>query len=513
MASSFSRKSSSSASKAKAPKPTFRKAGASGARKVSSFGSGSSPAASRPTPAVTPRASKPAATYRAPIKVTKPAAPHKVSASARVSGGTVSAKSVTAVKPVASAKSARPTARGPKPTSSKAVPAQVAKRTAGVKPPRTAPVTVKAAGSAPRQVPVASNARPKGSKSSKKVFRLPNIGRAKPVAPRKLSGAGAGSSATASASAAAPGSKPAAFAPPHPQRTRNPLARALGAAGSILSRLPLPRVSRKLLFAVLSGVLALVVAVIVVVNSPLFAASEIVVNGSEHVTQQAAQQLVDIPEGTTLFNVNEGQIADALKANPWVIGVDIKREYPHKLIITPRERSVKAIAYITADAIAWAIGEDGAWIAPLSLSIAVDANGAEVQPAADGTLPEGAQQLSGLDAALAIAKRDGALLLTDVPSDVEPTAGESVDSDVVNAGLEYAKGFTPEFLSQIKDLSVASVEAISANLTSGVEVSLGEPERITEKERVVTKLLSQENGVTYINVREPGAYTFRSAPS
>ena len=65
---------------------------------------------------------------------------------------------------------------------------------------------------------------------------------------------------------------------------------------------------------------------------------------------------------------------------------------------------------------------------------------------------------------------------------------------------------------QVKDLSIASTEAISANLTSGIEVSLGKPERIVEKERVVTKLLEQEGGVTYINVREPGAYTFRSAP-
>ena len=31
--------------------------------------------------------------------------------------------------------------------------------------------------------------------------------------------------------------------------------------------------------------------------------------------------------------------------------------------------------------------------------------------------------------------------------------------------------------------------------------------------RVVTKLLSQVAGVTYINVRSPGNYTFRNAPT
>ena len=94
----------------------------------------------------------------------------------------------------------------------------------------------------------------------------------------------------------------------------------------------------------------------------------------------------------------------------------------------------------------------------------------------------------------------------------QPKSGEPVNSDVVLAGLEYANGFSSEFVAQIKSLSVSSVEAISAYLISGVEVSLGAPDNITEKERVVTKLLSQETGVSFINVREPGAYTFRSAP-
>lgn len=176
------------------------------------------------------------------------------------------------------------------------------------------------------------------------------------------------------------------------------------------------------------------------------------------------------------------------------------------------ERQLKAIAYITADEIAWAIGDDGTWIAPVTLLVAVDAEGNEVEVGEDGSVPEGATLLSSQEAALRVAQDSGALLLTDVPSDISPKSGEPVNSDVVLAGLEYANGFSSEFVAQIKSLSVSSVEAISAYLISGVEVSLGAPDNITEKERVVTKLLSQETGVSFINVREPGAYTFRSAP-
>ncbi len=287
----------------------------------------------------------------------------------------------------------------------------------------------------------------------------------------------------------------------------------VGAAiGSLVSRIPLPRLSRKVLLAAAGGVVALLVVAVIVANSGLFAATEIQVQGSAHVEQETAEQLVKVQDGTTLLNVDEAAIMETLESSPWVAGVDIQREWPHKLIITPVEHSVEAIAYITADELAWGISGEGTWIAPLSLTIAVDAEGNEVALNDDGSVPEGATQLAPADAALRLAQEAGALMLTDVPSDANPKSGEEVTSEVVLAGLEYAKGFSSEFVNQIKDLSVASVESIAAFLTSGVEVSLGTPDNITEKERVVTRLLEQQEGVTYINVREPGAYTFRSAP-
>lgn len=252
---------------------------------------------------------------------------------------------------------------------------------------------------------------------------------------------------------------------------------------------------------------ALLVIGIIVVNSGLFAANDIQIKGSEHITKHDAVQLIDIPEGTSLFNVDTAKIVDDLKQNPWISGVDVVREFPHTLVITPTERKVLAIAYITSDDIAWAIGDDDSWIAPLSTSVAVDDTGDLV------TSGEGANTLNGIDAALALAKHYGAVLLTDVPADVDPVSGQGVSSKTVKAGLDYARGFSSDFLSQVKDISVSSTEAISANLDSGVEVSLGAADDIAKKERIVTKLLSQVEGVTYINVRSTGNYTFRNAPA
>ena len=83
----------------------------------------------------------------------------------------------------------------------------------------------------------------------------------------------------------------------------------------------------------MGGVLAvlavLVVVAIVVINSGLFTATDIQIQGSEHVTKHDAIQLIDLPEGTSLFNVDPDQITEDLRQNPWVSGVDVQRQFPH----------------------------------------------------------------------------------------------------------------------------------------------------------------------------------------
>ena len=217
----------------------------------------------------------------------------------------------------------------------------------------------------------------------------------------------------------------------------------------------------KIVGGVLAVLAVLVVVAIVVINSGLFTATDIQIQGSEHVTKHDAIQLIDLPEGTSLFNVDPDQITEDLKQNPWVSGVDVQRQFPHTLIITPMERKVIAIAYISSDDLAWAIGDDDTWIAPLSTSVVI-------------TTGQGSNTLTGIDAALALAKHYGAVLLTDVSADVAPVSGQAVSSKAVKAGLDYVRGFSSEFLGQVKDISTPSVEAISANLNNGIEVSLGD---------------------------------------
>lgn len=297
-------------------------------------------------------------------------------------------------------------------------------------------------------------------------------------------------------------------APASPRATVSPLA---------ILNLPFAKIAAAAL-----GVLVLVGVVwVLIANLPVFAATDIQVKGSEHIPQNMVDRLVDVPSGATLLNVDTASIEESLKQNPWVEGVEVERQFPHTLIITPIEHEIAAIAYITSGDVAWAIGVDGTWIAPISLSVTVDEDGniisttGETQGDADkkqddSKAKDGSRVLTGTQAALAIARRDDAILFINIPADISPASGSEVTSEVILAGLEYANGFSTEFVNQIEELSLESVDAISANLTSGIEVSLGSPENIALKERVITGLIEEVEGVTYINVRDPENPTYRA---
>ena len=343
----------------------------------------------------------------------------------------------------------------------------------------------------------------------------------------------------------------------------------LGAIRSILSSIHLPQLSsttRLVASAAAAVVVVLFIVGSILFKSSLFAATDIVINGSEHISQETAQKLIDLPDDTTLLNVDSDAIVQSLKKSPWVKGVDVKREFPHKLIITPTERKVVAVAYISADNVAWAIGDDGTWIAPVSLAVGIDAGGNVIDvtglaatstddqagdssmgdaadtdqdssDASDGSdaadssdsssdlqtdssdssddqgavqTADGVTLLSGEDAARAVAQQLNAVLLTNMGTDVAPSSSTKVKGEGLAAALKYIAGFSPDFLSQIKSFSVPSVQALACNLKGGVEVSLGSADDIQKKERIVTKLLEEQTGVTYINVRTPDSYTYRS---
>ena len=215
---------------------------------------------------------------------------------------------------------------------------------------------------------------------------------------------------------------------------------------------------------------------------PVFVITAIDADSTEHVNAETIARLAEVEEGTTLLNLNTGEITANVQRNPWVGSVKIIREFPDRLRIVVTEREVGAIVLMGSGDAAWCLGSDGVWIEPVQLNTSDKRSAEEV--------------------ALERASELGCLLITDVPSSVSPQAGAEVTDDTILAVLEYLNGFSEDFRSQISSFSATSVDAIACTLTNGVEVSLGNATDINAKERIITQILAEHpNQVTYINVR------------
>ena len=83
------------------------------------------------------------------------------------------------------------------------------------------------------------------------------------------------------------------------------MASAASAAGGLAGRIPRPKINPGKALIVIGVVFALFLAGFILANSPLFAATDIQVKGSDHVEVETARALIEVPEGTTMFNVDE----------------------------------------------------------------------------------------------------------------------------------------------------------------------------------------------------------------
>lgn len=253
---------------------------------------------------------------------------------------------------------------------------------------------------------------------------------------------------------------------------------------------------RRMRMAVLSLVFVLlaVAAYAVVVYSPLFEIGRITANPTEHVTSETISELAAVPNGSTLFNVDEKGVSERLAANPWIAEVSLRRVFPDELVIEVRERSAAAVVMLSNGSEAWLIATDGCWLEPVELR---EAN-------SDAGIGAPADQARELAAA------EGLVYVSGVSALVKPEAGAACADEAVQGVMDYLAGFSAALRSQIAAAKAPTVESISVVLSNGIEVSLGAPDDIALKERVVLELLGQYAGqITYINVRVPTMPSWR----
>ena len=70
------------------------------------------------------------------------------------------------------------------------------------------------------------------------------------------------------------------------------------------------------------------VALFILRDSPVFLIESVEAEPTEHVTQTDIQNLVSVPVGSTLLNVDTDAVEAALKKDPWVADVTFERVFP-----------------------------------------------------------------------------------------------------------------------------------------------------------------------------------------
>lgn len=237
------------------------------------------------------------------------------------------------------------------------------------------------------------------------------------------------------------------------------------------------------------GLVALV-ALLVMAQLPVFVITGIDAQASEHVSAETIAKLAAVDEGTTLLSVDTGTIAENVSQNPWVKSVNITREFPDKLGVSVEERSVAAIVVCGAGTSAWSLGDDGVWIEPTQLDTSVS----------DDVTTQ----------ALVKAEELGCLLITNVPTSVNPAQGSASTDDAILDVLSYQQQLPAEITSQAQVYYAASSGSISVILKSGLEVSLGSATDVSAKAQALLEIMANYGDqLTYVNVRVPSKPAYR----
>lgn len=245
--------------------------------------------------------------------------------------------------------------------------------------------------------------------------------------------------------------------------------------------------------ALVIGLVALI-ALFLLRDSSVFEITSVEVEPTQHVTVDDVANLAQVPAGSTLLNVDTAALEESIKHEPWVGSVSFERLFPHTLRIVITEQEPDMLVVMSSGSVGWYLGTAGTWIEPTRIEA------------------EKGQSID--DAALALAQKEGCLLVTDVPATVNPEASAPATDEVLDAIDQFREGFSADFLAQVVRFSAPAPESISCTLASGVEVSLGSPTDIEEKEAIVSGYLERHpDSLVSINVRVVSSPAYREISS
>ena len=207
----------------------------------------------------------------------------------------------------------------------------------------------------------------------------------------------------------------------------------------------------------LAGVIVgIVVAVMAILASPLFAIRSVTLEGNVYTSKEVVEQVRDLLKGASVFTVDTGKARTILLDDPWVSDVRITTHFPSKALVEIAERVP----------VVWYVGTD-------QKVRVVDARG-RVIVVLDGW-PTKYLQVEGTGPSL--------------------DAGAVAD-DAYRAAAQLVLALPDEIRPKVASLALSPGGELSMTLKSGTVVRFGQPADLQNKLVLVVVLLRRQDPAT-----------------
>lgn len=229
----------------------------------------------------------------------------------------------------------------------------------------------------------------------------------------------------------------------------------------------------------LAGIVALVILVVVgvvaIYRSPVFAITRVDVVGNARLTANEVRAIAGVPADATLLRFPSRAVKARLGADPWIASAQVSRDFPDGM----RIRIVERVPYARVDEgqTLWLV-DSGGWV----------------------IAKQSAEESSSL------------IVIRDV-EDFKPVAGKLSTSAALRNALSVWAGISEELRKRVRMISAPSVDKTALITTDDVEIIIGSSEDIAKKDVVARRILDEQAGkVVYINVRSVDRPTVRGVP-
>ena len=212
-------------------------------------------------------------------------------------------------------------------------------------------------------------------------------------------------------------------------------------------------------------ILIVVIGAYVILRSPFFEISQVVILGNSVLTEEEIVAQADLDLGVNIFRVDLTEIAGQIEKVPTIKEAQVTRELPATVKIRVKERTPLGI-----------ISTDNGFVS-------VDQEGVCLQRTDSGT--PGIPVITGIMVGAA-----------------DP--GDRIENELLFDVLKIIDGFPADLVADFSEVNIEQGGQIKAYTLDHIQCILGQAEDIHEKGYVLTAILSelrqQGVGVSYINV-------------